>query len=675
MRTSGDALRILLLHLVAFAALSFSVEAQEKKPNILLITLDTFRADKLKAYGAEKDFAPALNAFAGESTVFVNAMTPSPVTLPAHATILTGCFPTRTALLDNGLGTLSPSVLTVAERLKEKGYTTRAIVSAAVLDGRYGLSRGFDKYDDGVGADGRRWGKEVTDPACDFLKEKKDRPFFLWVHYFDTHAPYFALLDGQPVFRDYDKAVGFVDNQVRRLLGAVPPDTVTIISSDHGEGLGDHGEPTHGILMFQPTMSVVLMIRGGGFGPSVEKNYRTLADITPTICRLAGVDPRGLDGLPLTTEGERVLPLSNLLVLNQYRWKPLFGASDGKFKWVIGDDAALYDLRKDPRETVDISALAPGEALRLRKAVPDYGTDFKGRGTGSFSGLGYLTGAPKDGTDIDRLNDPHKMLTVFGNILKIEMMREEMDWIGSLPLLRKSCSLDPGNPTLLFYFGDSLWRADNKNGEAALYVEKALEISPGLVPAWIAMGNIKASAGKTEEAEKCYRKAISLEVDSIEALNSLIALYLDMGKPDPALELLNGVFSRGLANEKTFFIRGRIHLLRGKADLARQDFDRAMELTADPKATLKAEADQYLLHGYRDNGTMYLRKGIDLYPRYAPNYLTLGSLNLSEKDYRAALICFEKALECPLSKEEMANVSEIVEGLKQAIGEKGNSGR
>lgn len=646
---------------------SIFARAGEKNPNILLITLDTLRADKLQAYGAKKDIAPALNQFAKEARVYTNSITPSPLTLPAHAAMLTGCFPENTGLFDNGVGVLQPSVKTVAELLRENGYTTRAIVAASVLKARFGLSRGFDIYDDNIGSDDRRWGGEVTDPAYAFLTDKRTKPFFLWVHYYDVHAPYFAMQGDQPVINDYDKAVEYVDGQVKKLLQVLPPDTITIIASDHGESLGDHGEPTHGLLLYQPTTSVVIMVKGKGFDPGMTGGFRTLADIAPSILKSCGVPLGKMDGVPLDGDGKRLLPLSNLLPLDMYRWKPLFGATDGRYKWIKGEKLKLFDLQKDPGETIDISALAPREASEIRNKIPAYRTAFDSMRNGSFSGLGYLTGVPDENVEIEKLSDPEKMLKVFSRIENGRTLREKRDWAGCAALMKETLPMDPGNPALYFSLGDSLWRDGNPD-EAIVYIERALAISPSLAPAWISKGNILASKEKLEEAAKCFEKALSFDGDSIEALNSLAANYLDMDKPALAFPLLESAISRGIADAGTYVMQGRIHLFQKKFDLARHDFNLALETASDQKETRKAIADKYLLYGYRDIGVKYLKEGIALYPDFAPNYLTLGAVYLSTENYGEALEIFEKALSAKLSPEDRKNVTDIVADLKKGLG-------
>jgi tetratricopeptide (TPR) repeat protein len=653
-----------------FLVLAVLSSAQEQKPNVVLITLDTFRADNLEAYGAKKDIAPNLNQFAKEAQVYINSITPSPLTLPAHATIMTGCFPARTALFDNGVGVLSPSIRSLPEVLRENGYITRAYVSAKVLKRRYGLSRGFDIYDDEVGPEpeGRRIGGEVTQRALFFLKEKKAKPFFLWIHYFDTHSPYTAPLENDPVVGDYYKAVTYVDGQVGTILNSIPPNTIIVIVSDHGEALGDHGELTHGILMYQPTTSVVIMVRGEKFSPSLIKQFRTSADVAPTLLKAIGLDYKTLDGKPLDSDGARMLPLSTLLPLDEYRWKPLFGATDGRYKWIKGDKLRLFDLLNDPKETVDISNVAPKESLELKKFIPSFDTAYRTMAKGSFSGLGYLTGVPQGDIEISKLKDPEDMLKVFEVIEKVRILREKDDWEASTAMLKATIPLDPGNPSLLFAMGDGL-RHQNKADEALKYLDDSLNISPALSPSWVSKGCVFLAKNNKEEAARCFEKALSYDEDSIEALNPLAAYYLDLNKPQLAFPLIEGAISRGIANSDTYIMQGRIHLIQNKIDDAKIDFGSALRVSPNPKVTLKSIADIYLMRGFKDIAVAIFKEGIKNYPEFPDNYLTLGAYYLSAEKYEEAYALFEKAQTLQLSPADKENVAQIVTDLGKALGE------
>jgi len=666
MSKGGDMRRIfaVLFSLFVFVGV-FCQEA--KKPNFIVITLDTFRPDRLEVYGSKEKLAPNLDKFSKEAKVFTNAITPIPVTLPSHSIIFTGCFPDKTNLCDNGVGTLSPKIKTVAEILREKGYETRAYVAAEVLKSKYGLSRGFAIYDDELGVTGRRFAEEITDRGVTFLSGKKEKPFFLWLHYFDAHQPYLTPeTPPNEVQGDYNKAVSYLDKELKRVFDVIPQNTIVFIVSDHGEGLKEHGELTHGLMLYQPTMKVLLMVKGEGFKPGSDVKFKTLADIAPTIYKLLGEKVEGLDGSPLDEDAEKIVPLSTLLPLNEYRWKPLFGCTDGRYKWIKGNQIKLFDLTIDPNETVDISKAAPKESLYLKSHIPSYETMRSAIEMSSFSGLGYLTGTPTKETNIENLPDPETMMTVFYEIDKIRILREKGNFVEAAKTAEEALKKDIGNPSLLFSYGDSL-RHLGRLDEAIKYLDESLKISPALVPSLVSKGYALLAKDKKDEAVKCLEKALQYDPDSIEAINTLVGYYLDINKPQNALPMLEDAIKRGIANADTYLMQGRVHLIQNNKELAEQDFNNALFVTLKPYETLKSIGDIYLMRGFTDKARAVFLEGIKRYPEYYPNYLTLGAFYMTYEDYKSALDIFEKALKLNLPPNDKKNVAEIVDGLRESL--------
>ncbi len=657
---------------LTFALLIISVYVmclcQEKeKPNFVIITLDTFRADRLEVYGDKKNLAPNLNKFSKEATVFTNAITPTPVTLPAHAIIFTGCFQNKTTLLDNGVGILSPKVKTIAEVLKDKGYETRAYVAAEVLKAKYGLSRGFTIYDDNLGYTGRRFATEISELAISFLSGKMEKPFFLWLHYFDTHQPYLTPeTPAGEVQGDYDRAVSYLDKELKRVFDVIPPNTYVFIVSDHGEGLKEHGELTHGILLYQPTMKVVMMVKGKGFKAETVSKFKSLADIAPTIYQIVGERVDDVDGLTLKEDKKKVVPLLTLLPLNEFRWKPLFGVTDGKYKWIKGEELKLFDLIGDPDEAVNIAKIAPEESLYLKSKIFSYEAIRNTMELSSFSGLGYLTGTPTKETMIEDLPDPEKMISVFYQIDRIRILREKGNYLEAAKIAEEALKSDKGNPSLLFSYGDSLRHIGNLD-DAIKYLDESLKISPTLVPSYVSKGYALIARERKDEAAKCFEKALEYDPDSIEALNPLIGYYLDLNKPQVALPMLEEAINKGIATADTYLMQGRVHLIQNKQELAENDFNNALKVTLRPEETLKSIGDIYLMRGYTGKARAIFLEGIKRYPDFYPNYLTLGAFYITYEDYKSALNIFEKALRLDLPPQERKNVSEIVEGLKKTL--------
>jgi arylsulfatase A-like enzyme/Tfp pilus assembly protein PilF len=658
--------RILMILLTVMISL-FSF-GQNKNPNIIIISLDTFRPDRIEVYGDKKNLTPNLNKFSRESLTFTNAITETPLTLPSHAILMTGCFMEKTALFDNGIGTLSPKVKTIAEVLRDKGYETRAYVSADTLKSKFGLSRGFRIYDDSFGITKRRFAEGITNRAISFLSEKNEKPIFLWLHYFDTHSPYLTPETPPGTIQgNYDDAVSYIDKNLGKVFEYIPENTIVFIVSDHGEGLNEHKEPTHGLLLYQSTLSTCLMVRGKDFKSGLNDKFRTLADVAPTIYKIVGVKVENLDGKLLDEDGERIVPLSTLLPLDEYRWKPLFGATDGRYKWIKGDNLKLFDLQNDKKETTDISKIAPKESLKLKDYIPkieSINLDFA-----SFSSLGYLSGTPGKNVDIAKLKDPESMMDVFSEIEKMGNLRIQEKHQEAVNLAFEIVKKDGSNPSVLFALGDSL-RHIGKVDEAIKYLDESLKISPALVPAYVSKGFALMAKDKKEEAAKMFETAIKYDSDATEAINPLIAYYLDLNKPEIALPMLEETVTKGIATTDTYLMRGRVHLIQKKPELAEDDFKNALSLSQNEKETLKSIGDIFLMRGYLDRAKAIYLEGIKRYPNYKENYLTLGAYYMTYDQYNDALKIFEKTLTLDLTPQEKKNVSEIVEGLKAILNKK-----
>ena len=284
--------------------------------SVLLVTLDTTRADHLGAYGDVAARTPNLDALARRGMRFARCDTAAPVTLVSHATILTGLYPPRHGVRDNGTFTLPSKVETVAERFAAAGRDTAAVVSSVVLARRHGLDQGFARYDDDLGA-GYAAGTEVAERTADVATDRALellstlRPgFLLWVHYYDAHEEYRPpdrLVRGKGTTALYDGEIEFVDEQFGRLLAALPANTAVVVVGDHGEMLGEHGEATHGLLLYSGVRRVPLIVAGPGAlsGETVDCLVRT-ADVAPTLLALMGLpQPKAMTGHSLLNGSTR----------------------------------------------------------------------------------------------------------------------------------------------------------------------------------------------------------------------------------------------------------------------------------------------------------------------------------------------------------------------------------
>lgn len=382
--------RLILLVLAPWAVLACA--PQRPRPNVLLVTLDTVRADHLGCYGDASAETPAIDALARAGTLFTRAYSPVPLTLPAHATLFTGLEPPAHGLVDNGMTSGDLGAPMLAERLRAAGYDTGAFVSAFVLNRVFGLSRGFAHYDDGPAEEAeleglfRRVapGEERVDAALAWLDRPRQGPFFLWLHLYDAHAPHVApgRFAQRYAARPYAGEVAYLDAQVRRLLDVLEArgltrDTLVVVTADHGEGLGEHGEWTHGFLLHDATLHVPLILRWPGRLPVGRHDERpvALADVAPTVLDLLGLAPnaqrhgRRLFNGEATTGWERVLWAQSDYPARQYGWGALRCVRRGDWKYVDGPRPELFDLRHDPRELLDLARREPRRVEDLRRLV------------------------------------------------------------------------------------------------------------------------------------------------------------------------------------------------------------------------------------------------------------------------------------------------------------------
>ena len=354
--------------------------AQPGRTNLLLVTLDTFRADRL-GHG----FTPTLDALAARGLRFSQARSAVPLTLPAHVSIMTGEWPPSHGVRLNGAARLDGHP-TLASRLKAAGYQTRAVVGAFVLDRRFGLDVGFDEYDDAIARDpdatdrlqADRPANKVTDRAVAMLgRTSTDRPWFVWVHFYDPHAPYEPPADARSRARGdaYDGEIAFVDAELGRLLATVGarPDagrTAIIALGDHGESLGEHGEPTHGMLVFDPALRVPMLVSGPGVPAAERSDPSSIVDVLPTALAITGQTPGEGPGrnrlTPSPADRETYAETQYPSVAG---WTPLRALVQDRWKLIVADRPALYDLTTDPAERHDLAAsrttLAQAMAARV----------------------------------------------------------------------------------------------------------------------------------------------------------------------------------------------------------------------------------------------------------------------------------------------------------------------
>jgi len=417
---------------------------QPRARNLVLITIDTLRADHVGAYGYARARTPTMDKLAQSGVLFEHAYTAAPITLPAHATILTGRYPPGHGSRDNGM--IMNDVPTLATVLHAAGFATAAFVAAFPLDHQFGLARGFDVYSDRLGRDAtgkpanERPASQVVTEAIAWLQSTNVEPrtsndprqrFFLWVHLFEPHAPYGDPADRRPAIDRYDDEIAVADVEIGRLIAALgaQSDTATIVAGDHGEAFGEHGEYAHSIFVYDTTLRVPLIVQLPGLHRSISEPV-TLADVAPTAARLLGATFADVNGADLTPAlGGAAPPTRDLYAesfapLVEFGWAPLRSVRSGPWKFIGAPHPELFDLAHDAGEA---NNLAPARETLVRalgqRADQVGGPDTNGsvpmdpKAVARLRALGYV-GASRTSTPAER-PDPKDRRELLARIAQV----------------------------------------------------------------------------------------------------------------------------------------------------------------------------------------------------------------------------------------------------------------
>ena len=392
-----------ILLLTALAALHAAAQTPPKPaPNVVLITIDTLRADHVGCYGDNQIKTPNIDSLAADGARFERAFAVVPVTLPSHSSMLTGTFPMLSGMHDFSGNKLSPLQPTIASLLKQAGYQTGAVIASAVLDSRFGLNQGFDFYYDHFDFsrlneanldEMERPGNVVADVTLDWLAKNSQKKFFLWMHLYDPHFPYNPPEPYRKEYaaQPYDGEIAFADEQVGRLLRFLKEkglyqNTLIVLAGDHGESLGEHREKTHGFFIYNATMHVPLIIRlpENAFAGRTVPDLVSLVDLMPTVLGVVGVNvPSQVQGRSLMPQlhGEpidrdRVLYGETFLPRIHFNWSELRGIENPRYHFIDAPRPELYDLANDPGEVHNLApdkkAVAAELHARLNVVIRDF---------------------------------------------------------------------------------------------------------------------------------------------------------------------------------------------------------------------------------------------------------------------------------------------------------------
>jgi len=655
-------MRWLALPALLLAALLALAAKPAPPPSVILLTLDTTRADALGAG------TPVLSALAARGTRWNQAVTPTPLTLPAHASLLTGLVPPEHGLRDNGTAVLPKDVPTLAAVFSARGYATAAFVASRVLDRRFGLARGFGHYDDKAPAEQigeygypERNARQMTDAALAWLgKRQAGKPFFLWVHYYDPHAPYDPPgMDPRAGERQrYAGEVAYMDREIGRLLARLPANSLIAAVADHGEALGEHGERTHGIFLYQSTMQVPLILPGPGVprGKAVAETAPTVR-LASTLLRLsggAGAPAAGFGEALPGLGGKPAAPvyLESRFPLSAYGWSPLEGMFDGRWKLIVAPRPELYDLGADPKETRNLLNDQREQARRLKGALQTAQRSFKTRKAEaadpelarSLQSLGYASGSgssgkgtldPKDGVPLLAEFMAAKELTQGGQAKAAaakltELVRRSP---GNIPFLtalataqlaggdadaaiatyRRAAQENPRLDFLHENLADAYARLGRVE-EARKEYELTLELNPRFAAAWWGLADLAQKAGKTAEVRRLLTEAVNAGTESVSILVRLAEVEAKAGDAAASERRFRQAVELAPAWVPAWLVWGQLAENQGQLDRALERYLQAAEVGPGQPAPLLGAGRVLQKKGDRQGARQYLERVIAVAP-------------------------------------------------------------
>jgi len=633
-------------------AVGCSSPAARQPGGMLLITLDTVRADRIGAYGYADIETPFIDGLATDGVLFERALTPVPLTLPSHTSLLTGTYPPRHGVRDNGDFKVPQELTTLAELFQARGFRTGAFVGAFVLDRRWGLDQGFEHYSGEFAirdiselvsiGDMQRPANEVVDDALAWLGGiGEETPFFAWVHLFDPHDPYDPPSPYRESYRGrpYVGEIAFSDAQLARLgewlkSSGRSDTTVVVFAGDHGESLGEHGESGHGFFLYQEALRVPLIVvdplRGtaGVRRPEVV----SLVDVFSTLCERFGLPT------PAATQGRSLTPLlgggggweerpvysETLYPFFNYGWSPLSSIQERRYHYIESSETELYDLEDDPGQTHDLAPLELASVERLAQqhdaVLLELARDARRAGmspdaetVAKLAALGYVSGAASPEAPVNRtgLAPPRQRIDIYNQLIEAR------------------AALATGDL-----------------GLAQELLEQALAGDPDVAETYSLLGKLRASQGRFAEAEAMFVTGLGLKPDNLAMTMGLATARFRAGRVDEALAVLEQAAERRPSEAWPMLVLGTFARQAGRPEAAQRAVRRALEL--DPqsaRAHLELAVSELALGSYESARDMASR-ALELDPRLpgahlcrAQSFEAQGQLEAAAADYE-----FERGL-------------------------------
>jgi len=657
----------LILFLSKTGKSDFSIQ-RDSELNVLLVTLDTTRADRIGVYGHTLAKTPNLDALARDGVRFENAYCQVPLTLPSHVSILTGTYPVYHHVHNNGFYYLNPDLVTVADVFRQEGYKTSAFVGSYTVDSSYGIDKGFDLFDDKLGEEellktfrSERTADKVYEVFAQWLDANPTEKFFSWVHFFDPHTPYMPPSPFKEEFagRPYDGEIAFMDFYVGKVIEKLKEKkvfdkTLICLAGDHGEAIGDHGEADHGLFLYESTMKVPFIIHAKGHLPSgrVIGSAVRLIDIMPTLLDAVKIsvpaDVQGESLLPfITGRKKRDLPsyIETVYPRENYGWSELIGLIDNGWKYIQAPSLELYDLKNDPAEVANLtdsqSQRVRDMKERMERLIADSSSDIDARRKNvsqeeltRLRSLGYIGGGPTSESG-KRLPDPKDRKEEYARLFQAR----QFEWTGEY-------------------------------ASAAEIYQEILNINPEFEYNYINLARVYTHLDKINEGISLLEEARQRKPESFVILSTLAAFYSRANDRDKAFEVSQAALRLNPQHLAGWIISGMVKFDQGDLEEAVRLFERALEIEPENKIVRIKYAYALGVLGRAEEAINVYSQLQEEFPDEAKIYSDLGVIYNSVGSYEKARENLKKAVELDPAPENYLKYSAILErtgNLREAI--------
>lgn len=650
--------------------------------NVLFISIDTLRADHLGCFGSSIVKTPNIDQLAKEGALFSKCYTPVPVTLPSHLSMMTGLFPLSHGVRNNGTFLAPPELETLAESFKARGCQTAAFIGSFVLDSRFGLDQGFDYYDDYLSKDqsqplllyNERKAEAVVSSAQSWLKEHGQNPFFLWLHCFDPHAPYDPPEPFTTNYREnpYSGEIAYVDQELGKLFATLKEmnlwdKTLIVFTADHGEGLGEHGEKTHAIFIYDSTLRVPLILHYPALLPqNVEITQEvSIIDIYPTLIELAGSKDHGLH------QGKSLLglcrgqdkPLRSQFMCETYYplynhgWSPLEGLRTPEWIYIQAPRPELFNRLEDPQQMNNLYSSQPEVAENLKKELENFKIHLTIGQTQSkkvnidqdtaqrLRSLGYVatvSSAPKQDSNFTLYPDPKDMITTLDFLNTATYYYGQGNIEKAVEQFKTVLTINPNDVFAHFVLG-YIYDQQGKTDLAILEFNETLRLDPLYVSAYNDLGTVYNRLGQYDKAIENFEKALELNPEYSEAVENIGVVYFALKEYDKALGYFEKSLTMNPKNHKAYNNIGSVYLAKGNYPKAKELIEKAQELSPDYADAYNNLGSVYIHLGDFDKAIDQFMALLKIKPDHLEGLVNLASASIGKGSFDQALEFLEKA--------------------------------